>query len=268
MCNCEDVPSRGSRREFLRGLGALVCASPLVGYATLAEAKSGSASYMLGDTEVSINIYGTSGGAIYFAPHSSETKCVDAALAVMARHGGRLVQIVNGGQRNISFSYKGNRYSFDPNRIFTDVGAKASLLALGHAYSAEVAILVREFRLWLLINIGSLRGKTLIALHNNTPGAYSLLSYAPGGDSSNDVVALHKSAAMSPDDFFFTTSRSVYDRLAAKDYNIALQSTSGLTDDGSMSVYCARSGIPYINVEAQPAHEAVQQAMIEALQGG
>jgi len=39
----------------------------------------------------------------------------------------------------------------------------------------------------------------------------------------------------------------------------------GVSDDGSMSVYCGSRGIRYINIEAQMGDESNQMDMLEAL---
>jgi hypothetical protein len=38
-----------------------------------------------------------------------------------------------------------------------------------------------------------------------------------------------------------------------------------MEEDGSLSLYCSRQGIRYINVEAQHGHRQEQQAMLDAV---
>lgn len=256
-----------SRRAFLCGTAA-VAGAILMSYTGSAEAAVFTNVYNLGNTEVGVTIYRYGTGTVYFAPHSSEKTCVQAARAALQKHGGKLVQIINRGKRNITFSYKGVQYAFDPNRMFTDSGIRASLMLQGKTYSTGAHRLVHDFAFAVLVNIGGLKGKKLIALHNNTPGAYSLLSYAPGGELSLEVAldGFYSNTQMSPDDFFFVTTRGLFTYLKRKNYSVVLQDRSKMSDDGSMSVYCAKRGIPYVNVEAQAGHLQTQTKMITALE--
>lgn len=268
MCECEGK-SGISKRELLCGVGAVVGTAALAAYPDMAFASAYIENkYQIGDKTVGIRIYnGHDASHLYFAPHSSETTCVQAALSVTKTHGGKLVQIINGGQRNITFRVKGMQYAVDPNRIFTDVGLAASIKKLSSAYSKDAHDAVAGFVKYLLINIGGMGGKTLIGLHNNTPGSYSILSYKPGGEYARDVSDLSINSSLSPDDFYFTTARSIFDALK-KSYNVALQDAKRVINDGSMSVYCAQHGVRYVNVEAQAGHLTVQSEMLRALKGG
>ena len=107
----------------------------------------------------------------------------------------------------------------------------------------------------------------VIALHNNTEGHYSALSYEKGGMFASDASAVSIKDGSDPDDFFFVTEAAVFDALRRRGYNVVLQDNRRVTDDGSLSVYCGRTGVRYINVEAQQGHLEQQVAMLLALQG-
>jgi D-alanyl-D-alanine dipeptidase len=47
--------------------------------------------------------------------------------------------------------------------------------------------------------------------------------------------------------------------------NVVLQDNRQVTDDGSLSVYCGKWGIPYVNVEAQHEHLEQQLQMLKVL---
>ena len=226
-----------------------------------------------GKTAVSMpatmKVYRSGPGKVYFAPHHSETTCVQAALAVIKKRGGKLVQIINGGRRDIIFRLNDVEYGFDPNRIFTASGIKATLInkKIRGNYSPEAYQAVHDFAQQVLFILREMRSGTLIALHNNTTGAYSVLSYASGGKLASQASAVNVNSEMSPDDFFLVTTRRFFTHLKVAEYNVVLQSMAKMTDDGSMSVYCALRGIRYVNVEARSGHLAVQTKMIEALSG-
>ncbi len=105
----------------------------------------------------------------------------------------------------------------------------------------------------------------VLTLHNNTEGGYSARSYEPGAEYASDAAAVTVHAGTDPDDFFFVTDRALYDALVAEGFNAVLQDNDAATDDGSLSVWAAREGVPYVNVEAQHGHRAEQARMISAL---
>ena len=150
-------------------------------------------------------------------------------------------------------------------RIFTEAGAEATLYE--HNGSAPPAVLaeVRGAAAAILsaYEIGS--AYPIVALHNNTDGEYSAASYLPEGDLGEDASGVHLPPEADPDDFFFVTEPGLYAALSAEGFPVVLQDNSGVTDDGSLSVWAARQGIPYVNVEAEHGHRERQLEMLEAL---
>lgn len=219
-------------------------------------ATAGTTNYKVGDTTVKIVVSGT-GGWVMVALHENESTSVRAAKAVIGSSA-RLVELKHSGSRNVSFTLKGKRYAVDPNRIFTDAGIRKSL----KPYSAEGHAAIKGLATELLKHI---RGRGVVALHNNTDGGnLTIKSYQRGGNYARDASQVHVSPTHDADDFFFVTNRWVFELLKSSDYNVALQS-GNVTDDGSLSVYCARKGIVYINVEAQSGHGSKQAQMLKAV---
>lgn len=227
------------------------------------EAVAGnSLTYMLGDTQVTLNVYRSGiGKTTYFAPHSNETYGFEAAKAAVRAHGGRFFWLTHGGKRNITFVLSGKKYIVDPNRVFSDKGAKASLKALGN-YSAAAQAAVRDFAEFVAKELFSSRGP-IVGIHNNTDGNLSAQSYK-NGDNKAEAKVVYINPKLDLDDFFFVTKQRIFDLLKKKDFNVVLQNPS-VADDGSLSVRCQRNGLPYVNIEAQVGHSAVQKKMIEAL---
>lgn len=246
-----------TKRQFM--LGVLAAALPIPAWAA-------SQIYVLGKTKITIGVYQQGSGPIYFAPHDNENTCVAAARAVIAAHGGRLIELKHKGTRNVSFELGGQHYTVDPNRIFTVAGIKATLAKLGK-YSGEAEREVAKFALAVLaaLNIVGMRSGFVVALHNNSAGSYSVETYAPGGAQSGETDRIFVSPNKSPDDFFFVTELEIFNYLAKKGYNVVLQGIGRLTDDGSLSVFCGQRGIPYANVEAQEGHLHEQTEMIKIL---
>jgi hypothetical protein len=218
-----------------------------------------------GETRIDVLRYEADApGPAYLNVHDDEDTSVEAALAVIARRGGRVLTLAHTGARNITFVVDGRRYTADPNRIFTDAGADATLQRLGgHAPAARAA--ARAFGEALLRLLQPEALPAVVTLHNNTEAGYSAESYAPGGDAAAEARLLHVAPGTDPDDFFFVTDEGLFDRLRIAGFNVILQDNARATDDGSLSVRAARAGLPYVNAEAQHGHRDVQEQMLEQL---
>jgi hypothetical protein len=106
------------------------------------------------------------------------------------------------------------------------------------------------------------REPVIIALHNTVDGTYSIESYCPGAEHAAAAAALHISTNRSRFDFFYVTDQRYFDYLKQRDFNVILQANSAVPDDGSLSVYFARKGIPYVNIEAELNHLNAQIEMV------
>lgn len=220
----------------------------------------------LGETTVDVVIAERPGSRHLFCNlHDDENTSVEAGLVALRRSGGRLVELQHGGPRDLSFRLDGKTFAVDPNRIFTPEGARRSLAKLSRR-TPEAEHAVDRFARDLLSLYAIERADVVIALHNNTEGEYSALSYAKGGVYASDAAAVFIKDGSDPDDFFFVTETAVFDALRRRGYNVVLQDNRKVTDDGSLSVYCGRAGVRYINVEAQHGHLEPQVAMLRALQ--
>ena len=194
--------------------------------------------------------------------HDDEDTAVEAALAEIARGGGRLVEVKHGGTRNLDFRLTGETFTVDPNRIFTDAGRARTLAALSRDTPAARAA-VAAFADTLLAVYGT--PAAVVALHNNTEANYSALSYQAGGSEANEAEAVHLARGTDTDDFVFVTTRALFDAVAASGFNAVLQNNRTPTDDGSLSVWAAQNGRPYLNIEAQHGHLVENGRMIAAI---
>ncbi len=214
--------------------------------------------YTLGDMTVLLKIVEYGPGPIFYALHENESTSVTAAGNILPNYGGTVIEVLHGGGRRISFTMQGRVYSFDPNRIFSDRGIRATL---GSGYSAEAHSAVATLSNAL---VRHLEGGPVIALHNNTNASYSIASYQAGGQYETDAAQVNRVPGVDVDNFFFTTESYLFSALSAKGFNVVLQSKN-VRDDGSLSVYAAQKNIPYVNVEAQHGSVAAQQQMLVEL---
>jgi hypothetical protein len=207
-------------------------------------------------------------GLTYVSMHDDENTAVAATLGTLRRRGGRLVEVRHTGERDLTFELDGATHAFDPNRAFTDAGAEATLRDLG-AFSEEALRVVRAFGGALLEAIGpdALREKAgfVVAVHNNKAGFYSAKSYGRGGDYEREAQRMRPKGETAPDDFFFVIDSHYYRLLQGGPFHVVLQDNEAMTDDGSLSVWAARRGVPYVNVEAQHGHLREQIDMLSYL---
>ena len=201
----------------------------------------------------------------YVNVHENEQTSVEAARQVMGRHGGRLLELKARRQRLVSFTRGGIQYTFDPNRIFTDVGIQKTLRRYG-PYSSAAQAEVAGLAAAIVDEVTRGRVFPVVALHNNSGGPYSVESYRSGAALAADAAEVHVNPRRSRADFFIVTERKAYAVLSGLAFNVVLQSETP-TDDGSLSVYCQRQAIPYINVETQAGRLTRQIQMLDTVQG-
>jgi hypothetical protein len=195
--------------------------------------------------------------------HDDENTSVEATTEILKIYGGALLELQNDGKRLVNFPLKNQPFTFDPNRIFTETGVEKTLKNYGE-YSTEAAKETNKFATNIKEFLKNFR--MVIAVHNNTDEKYTIKSYEKDGEYGKDVKLVNINAANDIDDFFFVTDDNLFRKLKAKNQNVALQDNSYMTNDGSLSVYCGKNKIPYINVESEQGHLLEQIKMLEILQ--
>lgn len=208
----------------------------------------------VGDSIVIIQKQQHGKGKAFIHLHQNETTALQAAKAVIKAEGGTILTLVHSGQRNIVFHCHKQRYEFDPNRIFTDLGIKKTLMQFGNYAPdahAEVKKLANKIKILLP------KGK-IIAVHNNE--SYSLKDYFPGRSLAADARALNFNQGHYYRNFYLVTQKSDYIRLKKLNFNSIWQAFDA-TDDGSLSVYLATRD--YVNVEAGYGQLAAQVTMLK-----
>jgi len=194
--------------------------------------------------------------------HENEATSVAAARGVLRPDLASLVCLRARGRRCITFWCGTRPYAFDPNRIFTDVGLHSTLR--GYASDDErAATTVTSLRESIVRAIGGDGSALVVALHNNR-GGLSIHDYAAGGARRTDAAEVHVSDSQDGSTFLLVTERPWFERLLQRGLNVVLQSeTAG--DDGSLSVWCARRGRPYVNVEARHGDVDAQSRLLRTV---
>ena len=212
---------------------------------------------------IKIQQYGEKTDIVFINLHDDEITSVDAAKRVLEEYGGLLIEVQNNAQRNIRFKLGRYFYKVDPNRIFSQPGIKKSLEQLGRISPKAVDEIEKLGQRIIQLIPGE--AKCIIALHNNTPDFFSVTEYAPGNKRSVDCKKVYINAEQDTDDFFLTTDNNLYEKLADKGYNTILQDNNYCTEDGSLSVYCGKKNIRYVNCETEHGKAEQYYEMMKAL---
>lgn len=216
--------------------------------------------YKLGDRAIPIIVvqYGDVKDIVCINLHANEGSSVQAARSVLESKGGTLIKIENNQQRIIRFRLKGVYYSFDPNRMFSRIGIQQTLRN-NRRTSPQAIDEIEKFALRLLSLIPDTTS-CVIALHNNTEGAFSIKSYLPGNDRQSDARAVYADSLQDIDDIILTTDSLLYQKMADNGYNSIWQDNDNAKKDGSLSIFYGERKKRYINIETQ--HGKVSQYII------
>jgi hypothetical protein len=210
---------------------------------------------------------------VYFLPHQDERIAREAAYQLLPETGGKIIEVrqpevvarQSGPCRNLLL----NGTWLDPNQMFTSGGVVYSInrILTRHPESPRPADLFQfvseagtiSALALNALGIGStntvLIGNqevplTVIALHNNTPGSFTIQSYAPGGDYAPDAGAPPFSTpSMDPDDFVLVTRREDFEQLKTLGVNTVFENIQ--RDNGGLSLVAQKQGLQYFNVEVE-----------------
>lgn len=198
--------------------------------------------------------------------HENENTSVLAAKTVVYWYGGSLYFLQHGGDRLITFEMNGTTYVFDPNRMFTPIGRRKTLMSYStYSPAADAAVTALANKVLEIYKFQARR--IVVAIHNNGPN-YSAADYLPGGEMASDAKAVTILPGSNPHNFFFVTRSLEYNLLDEEKLNVVLQAdpvNGSLTDDGSLSVYASMSNKAYVNVEARAEYSGEGIMVIEQM---
>lgn len=219
-----------------------------------------SISFSLGDADCQlIQMRSGDNTAAFVSLHENESTAVKAYEAAKPHlQNTNLFELKQNGTRLLYCKLQGQKYFFDPNRIFSFPGIKKSIAVCNSSYLHGLEYNIKSFADSLLKVIVPNAGNTyIISLHNNTNNHFSVLTYQNSTDA--DEVFINPTEDI--DNFFIVTDKAGFKYFKSLKRNVVLQNKNA-EDDGSLSVYCQRNNIPYINIEAQHGHLNQQTQMI------
>ena len=193
--------------------------------------------------------YGNNNEFVYISLHDDESTSVEATRNLLEEEGGLLIELMNKGRRDLRFRIGNTFYTVDPNRIFSPEGISISLKEKG-SYSNKASLEVAKLG-QRIVALFPKNPACIIALHNNTPGNFSVNEYLPGMKRGSDAAKVIAFPEQDPDDLFITTDPGVFKHLTREKYNTVLQDNENCRQDGSLSVYCGNNNIRYVNLETE-----------------
>jgi len=214
-------------------------------------------------TEIVVTRYGGRNGLVIVHLHDDESSAAEAAKKVLVETGGILIELENNGKRLVNFRKGGKRFQFDPNRIFTVKGRSQNMHLLNKTVTPGALSSVKSFSAFIIKKIPK-SVVTLLAVHNNQNGNYSINSYK-SGVLSKSVLKWYKSPDRDSDNFFIVNNNEMFKRVKKKGFNAVLQNSAKATDDGSLSIYYGKKNLVYVNIETQKGNLDEQVKMLNAI---
>lgn len=191
----------------------------------------------------------------YFWIHGDETTARDVLTAHMKAFRGRALLVDNPAR-----VIQAGALTFDPNRMFTELGLERNLVRLNPQASEverrRVHKMVAKDREKLLRALTPPSNGLLTVVHNNSRG-YSVKDEV---EISNDFSI---PAPDEPNDFMLCTDVTDFALLKRSPFNVVLQNEAKGEEDGSLSRLAAARRIRYVNIEAAMGRDAAQRAMLE-----
>ena len=155
-----------------------------------------------------------------------------------------------------------NGFLLDPNRIFTNDGAKRNIIKLNNNVSKlelnKTLELISNDREAFFESISPPDGGLLIALHNNIRN-YSIKNEIP----LSTEVSLKNNNHPDHHNFFICTNREDYNLLKKSPFNVVLQDKIIENDDGSLSWYALKKNVRFINIETRLGYLTTQSKMLK-----
>lgn len=227
-------------------------------------------SFMLGTKSCNVK-YSANANAVatLLALHDDENTAIEAFNNLPKDIIFNLFELNQSGERKLTYQLIGKNYKFDPNRIFSDEGINSELeKSYGEYVPEELNKGIQDFSIEMLKAFTVKNpSRYIISIHNNKngyggiKGTASILHYSKG-KNANDVYISNGKLADDLDDYFVVTQQSDFNTLKNLNKNVALE-IENPKDDGSLSIYCRKNNIPYINIEAEISHMHQQIAMMK-----
>ena len=191
--------------------------------------------------------------------HSNESPVISAAMKFANENDLDFLKLNNEGKKNIEAQLLNKAVSFDPDRILTVTGRKKHLKS-NKCWSG--AVNGHVFRFSLFVTNEFTDYQSLVSLHSDTHVRMS--DYEEGGRLAKGVGGVVRGNA-ADESFLITNDREVFDQLKRLSFNAVYVDGAKMPDDGSLNVYCNKTGRNYVQVQVFPGEEAAIERMLRAV---
>ncbi len=195
--------------------------------------------------------------------HDDESTSSEVGYRTMHGFGASLLEMKNDGLYLCTLFVDSIRYIFNPNRIFSLNGIENSLMHYGQC-SPDVVSAIALFA-GQVTGAFFLYPEYIVALHNNRDKGFSVESYIADSVLRVSVDSIFINPDEDPDDFYFVNDPVHFSFIKEYGFNVVLQSSGILEDDGSLSVWCSHHNMPYINIETELGKYEKQLQMLEMI---
>jgi hypothetical protein len=192
--------------------------------------------------------------------HNDEETSLSAAQEFVETQGGQMISLENNAEHDLQFEFLSKEYRVDPNKIFTQRG-RAKGLKSG-PYKNQLAIEMQRFADYLLEIIP--HNKHVIGVHNYHDEKRSIKTFKTR-KLVRKLRSVHRNSSMDENDFIITTNEGIYRQLSAKGFNVVLQHSAVIRDDGSLSIAIEKTRRHYVDIVVQTGHREEQKRMLGAV---
>lgn len=192
--------------------------------------------------------------------HNDEETAITAAKEYVEENGGELISLENESSHNLEFEFLNRHYSIDPNKIFTPIGRTNNLKS--GPYKNQLAVEVQRLADYLLEVIP--HDKHVIGVHNYNDAKRSIRAFKTR-KLARRLRSVHKTELRDENDFIITTDEGIFRQLSNKGFNVVLQHSAVIRDDGSLSIAVAKNKRHYVDIVVETGHHAEQKEMLEAV---
>jgi len=214
---------------------------------------------LVGDSLLRLTVYRNgASNPLFIRLHGDEKEAQQVGCWWVEHFGGLFVD-VDHETRTAEFNYHDTVISFDPNRIFSKEGIKATLEDYQSSSSLEIIKEIEKYSRAILAYCDSVN--CVIALHNNKD--FNINYYVKGGENYDPAVRVHINPHENPNNLILVTSERDFNYLKKYNLNLISECVDSQDHTGSLSEYCKRKTIRYFNIETQHGELAKQKALLK-----
>jgi hypothetical protein len=216
--------------------------------------------FRLGDQLITLEKIGNDAehSYLFVSLHDNEADAIKTTMQIAQKNQVDFVRLVNEDKKNVEAIFLDRKISFDPNSIFTQSGRRSCLLS--NKYLDKITNMkIQQFAQFILNEVEG--EQTIVVVH--AENGRGIVQYKKGGRMSKSAKRVFKSSLTNNSNFFLTASEDIFIKLRDKNCNVVLLHKKNIRDDGSLAVYCVKTGRSYVSIETSATDTAAQAGMLD-----